>query len=834
MKILSLELQHYKRLSLNNINYIKLTPQSKIQLILGLNGSGKSSLMKELSPLPAIPAEYHKDGFKIIEILHNNSLYILKSIFPTTGNKFHFIKDNEELNPGGTATVYKELVKKEFNISQDVHDLMTGTTKFHSMSVGERRNWFTRISDSDYTYAITFYQKLKEQLRDMQGAIKLNQSRLVQESEKLLKPIEYEKIKDEIHDLNKLLSIMLEMKAPSYISKDTLVQQFNEYEKRLEQLSRYIMRLRSTFLNKENFSSITDIENAIIETQVAIKFITGDLTLKASTIENKQKTLDSLKNANVTTSKDIDNTIVSINEEIDGLYKHIQLTNRYEDPTLAYQALSSISSNLVDIASNLEVNDVVSNIRKYSRESYAKLMEEQTTVSNQISVYENQQNQYLAKKKELEHFKEHGEIECPQCKHVWFKGYDETVYQNILHNNVKVASLISSLKVQLARNSEDIQKIKDYMDMYRSYISLTSSYSILNPLWSQLLNDQIVFDSPNRIKAFVNTTLADLRTYMKIDDLSKRLKETLSLKDLIAKDTEIDSANLSVIIEQLNLDLYKLNRELMSKKHTLSNLQLYKQSSVNIEGYIKEIEEIMTHRENKTQELLNISRRDALNETIRIVQIELTKKEQIVSRINNQQAVVKGLEDQLKEYTNKVNVLKIATKELSPTEGLIAKGLTGFINHFVYQINSFIKKIWLYPLELIPIVPTEEDEVDLDYKFSVKINDNNIIPDIKLASSAMKEVIDLAFRIVSMQYLNLQDAPLYLDELGASFDKEHREGIAKLITTLSISENYSQIFIISHYQEMYGSFVNTDVTVLCNGNLGLSTNSAFNTNCVIR
>ena len=71
-------------------------------------------------------------------------------------DKFYFIKDGEELNPGKTVTVYKELCKQYFNITQEVHDLMTGYVNFHEMATNDRRNWFTRISDSDYTFALNY------------------------------------------------------------------------------------------------------------------------------------------------------------------------------------------------------------------------------------------------------------------------------------------------------------------------------------------------------------------------------------------------------------------------------------------------------------------------------------------------------------------------------------------------------------------------------------------------------------------------------------------------------------------------------------------------------
>lgn len=174
-------------------------------------------------------------------------------------------------------------------------------------------------------------------------------------------------------------------------------------------------------------------------------------------------------------------------------------------------------------------------------------------------------------------------------------------------------------------------------------------------------------------------------------------------------------------------------------------------------------------------------------------------------------------------------------KELSPTEGLIAKGLTGFINHFVLQMNSFIKQVWLYPLEIIPIALKEDDELDLDYKFSVRVNDNDqsSIPDINKGSTSVRDIIDLAFKIISMRYLNIQNYPLYLDELGASFDKSHREAISKLIHDLVLSSDYSQVYIVSHYSETYGSFKNTDITVLCNENIDIPKDCVFNRNVII-
>lgn len=46
MRYVELELAGYKRLHLANIAYIKITPQEKLQLLLGTNGSGKVLYLK--------------------------------------------------------------------------------------------------------------------------------------------------------------------------------------------------------------------------------------------------------------------------------------------------------------------------------------------------------------------------------------------------------------------------------------------------------------------------------------------------------------------------------------------------------------------------------------------------------------------------------------------------------------------------------------------------------------------------------------------------------------------------------------------------------------------
>lgn len=829
MLIKCLELKGYKRLLLNSIDYIKITPESKIQLILGTNGSGKSSLLSQMSPLPGNPADFNKEGFKIIEVLHNNSHYILKSIFSSSGNKFNFIKDDEELNPGGTTTAFKELVKKEFNIDQDINDLLIGSTKFHSMSVSERRNWFTKLSDSDYTYAIGFYNKLKEQLRDVQGAIKLTQSRLVQESDKLLSEEEEKKYLEDIDELHKFISYLINLKTSNFISKDGLLNQISVIDNKLNSLSLSIKSNKKSFSNIENFKDIDDIDLFLIETQVSIRSSTEKIARLCETIDKEQLTIDAIQKANIDSFDNIDKNIDSYQQELLRLKGLVKLNLVFEDNKQSLNALLAVLPNLTDTFLQMEVNED----RSYSSSNYNLLLEKHKELVYQIDEKDKMLIELIARKRELEHYKQHNKLECPECKHSWYKDYDETSYNKALLGIENVSTFLEKLKKVLTELNTRLESTRIYLELSRVYLNISRSWEILNPLWGYLVNTEAIFKSPRIVPTILEDLKTDLDIYIQMDNIKSKLDECLTLKNMLSKNQDMDITKLTTGLLILNKDLYQTNLLLQRSKNNLIKFNTYKQAITKINEFKLELESLLLTREDKTTSLLDAIKRDALNETIQAMQLELTKKEQVISKISIQKALVSNLNLQVTELTNKLEVLKIMVKELSPTEGLIAKGLTGFINHFVFQMNSFIRQVWLYPLEIIPIMPGDNDDVDLDYKFMVNVNDSNEIPDVGKGSSAIKEITDLAFRVVSMAYLNMLDNPIYIDELGASFDKAHRDTVNQLIRNITTFNNFSQVFLISHYEEVYGSFKNTDITVLCSNNVVLPKDSGFNKHVVI-
>jgi len=57
-----------------NIEKITYTPSEIVQIILGTNGCGKSSLLSQLTPLPAnIKKDYREGGYKKITLTNKGN-----------------------------------------------------------------------------------------------------------------------------------------------------------------------------------------------------------------------------------------------------------------------------------------------------------------------------------------------------------------------------------------------------------------------------------------------------------------------------------------------------------------------------------------------------------------------------------------------------------------------------------------------------------------------------------------------------------------------------------------------------------------------------------------
>ena len=202
MRYVKLELKGFRRIALAGIHTFVIEPHSSTQIILGTNGCGKSSIMKQLSPDPAKKDDFSKDGYKKIWIEHNGVIYSILTEFEH-GTRCTFVNETtgEIINNKGTAKVQEQLNRQVLGYNPEIHDILTGQERFTDMSPSRRREWFTMMSDVDYTFAIKLFNKAKENARDVSGALKQAKKRLNEEYSLIITEEERLRINDNIKEI---------------------------------------------------------------------------------------------------------------------------------------------------------------------------------------------------------------------------------------------------------------------------------------------------------------------------------------------------------------------------------------------------------------------------------------------------------------------------------------------------------------------------------------------------------------------------------------------------------------------------------------------------------
>ena len=799
--ITELILNGYNRFFLNNIKNIIYTPKQKMQLILGSNGSGKSSLLSEINPLPINKNDFMEGGSKEITKEKDGSVYKIVS----TTSKNSFKKDGIELNPGGTKKVQLNLIKEYFNLTPRYNNIVLGIEKLTLMSTNDRKQYLREMSTVDYAYGIYLYNTLKQQLRDTVGYLKVIQVELNNDVTSVLNDDELSILKSDIESLKVMI----------------------------DNLSMYYQK-------SEEFKVITPIE----------------LNVDLTNISNIDKLEISLSN-------NID-LLSTINKEIDALNKEIDELDNFSKTSKDSEELKSNISLLEDYFSKLYKaypeddfivkSNVSTKLKKYN-DSIKGLYNIVTELSYlddikfTIDDYKDNRSKLdllLNKKeivskgfdsvsKELEilisNKSETNKIVCTKCGTFNYFGYSE-------EKEIELKDKTENLKIKLESLNKEVEEVSIIFNKQKAKIEFL--YELKNMLVDAGVSDlyihyikkqdiellKVSSTSLNLILKSIENTLIDFVDYEEYDNKLKELNYKLKL------DNEIIEIHKKRNKDDKDKLLVKLDALLEKKRNILVEIDNYRDSIVKTKNSLKILdkikEDLESHKFNRKQ--LTIMNKNSLIsgyiKELKNLLIDLEDKYYSVEKVKSRIEFNKNL---ISKYEEERIALSYAVNALSPTEGLLAKSINSFINVFLNEMNTIINSVWSYDITLLPCQVNEDN--DLDYMFAVKVDNKKEIEDVKYLSTSMKDIVDLSFKIVFMKYMKLTDMPLILDEFGVFMDDVHRNKVYTVIENI-LGNNFSQIFFTANFKSIYGRFVDSDIVILDDKNLELE-DLTYNTNIKI-
>lgn len=822
------ELKGYTRLGLNSIKLIRLEMSEIVQVILGRNGSGKSSLLAELNPFPADTKFFHSDGHKLIVIKHGVDTYTLKSTFKPSP-KHSFIKnDGPDLNPGGTATVQKDLCKQHLGVTPDIVSVITGAEKFTTMPAQRRRELLTMMCDTDYDYAIKVYNRVKESLRDTTGALKLAKKRLVAEMATLFTEEEYAKAQETMNALTLKSQELYQLKNTSVPQQAQAVQRVQAVEARIKEVARKFFDIRKSLLHNDSWTPS--------EIQEDIDRIKAEIASAAALVQANGERFDVIsKRVSESGAIDDDEYKMLVQECADEvtaaqtLLERIKTVSDVINPQESTQACERIKEELMEALMALPNNES----GWYSQDKFEKLTNSVDATKEAIrQTAENIFKVGLAVER-MEQAKSHDTVNCPNCDHQFLPGYDKARHEELVSIRDKFIANKNTLEDKLKDDMDTWQEMHQYRLSLDRLKTLIASSGAIKYFWDQHATAQVISTAPMMLFSKFEQFHEDTKRALKAAEHNKKAEyiraRINNANNARQRDIQSDKLELARLEEQI---LNGINRQRKLNESLLGAIQYQKHVKMMLE-----VEQVMRNlkddHEKAIQQGASAIMNDLIDQALVTTHADIATISAKLSDMRGKLGVINDIKAQIASLEDDEKAYKLIATTLSPTDGLIAEGLLGFIRSYVRAVNKIIKKFWTYRME-IRDCSTDGDSADLNYKFALDVEGDKLTrSDVKDGSSGMREAIDLAFRFVAMHYTGLSDYPLFLDEFGAFFDAEHKSRAPYAIKSVIDQMQFSQVFIISHHEMEYSAFPNAQFCVLDKNNILLSSEIKYNEHVLI-
>lgn len=805
MRIKALELKGYKPLLLNSIETIEVDLVELFTLVLGSNGSGKSSLLIEASPLPAVPSDYAKGGYKRVHIEHMGVSYILTSTF-THGSQHSFIADGVELNGTqmggyGTAKVQRELVESEFGYTVKLNKLLQGKVLFTKMSGTQRRDVLSEISPLDLKWALEFYRAIKTSARDSDGVLKHIIRKSTDARTDLSQLVYDDRLEREQRDLETQLNNLVPYTVGNYDSLESISDSVDSI---IKELNLAYTNVRERKLEYVPDSAITDIDS--------LHEYRGTLLGKIETTRNTltDLTTEQVELSNAAGELRLETLSIS---ELEAQY--IELTDSINKlsglPTVPYviydgtDKLELVSQRLLELLS------------EYPNSTYI----ENNDCKDTIAAYDNvlvgikgTENRLLELQAQLKHsLEDQSTATCPQCT---FK---------FSLNGSNLAAQIDTLKERISKGEEYLRTqigirdslrtrwlaVNDLNSITANYNSIRADIPLYDGFWDSTISIKNLLDNPGVLDPYIWSWRQRIKNKLDIVKLQESLdhcNDSIVLKRKYPTETSTRLASVEVSIQQ---ELDKQQQLARSIEESDTIIALYNALSKDVDR----CEQLLVRLDIEYRRLVDSTLYKDATDRCGEIYDRLAAIRQSVQEHRTLADSVTQLDKELEAIQSDHQIWHLIENHTSPVTGLIADQMLGFVNSYIHEMNRVIERIWAYELRINPITM---DSGKLNYQLSLQV-EGNLVPDLGLASTGQQDIINLAFVMVMREYFGIQEYPLYLDEVGASFDEEHRTLLMRYVNGLIGEGKCSQIFMINHYATIHGGLTNNDTVVLDDRNI---------------
>lgn len=590
---------------------------NNIILLVGINGSGKTTVLSEMTPYPhesngprvksrIIP---NTVGVKELDILVDNYvLYKIKIIYDQIKKQTKcFIRkiiddSDQELNPNGNVESYVEIIENEFRITKEftsVGYLSKNVKNFVEMKPADRNNhvseWMVEIAEflDAYHHSSKILTKLKKQIDSYNKEIG-NMSSINYELELNLLNASISNISDKINkinsDITQLKTYQDQIKVLVRTDKELndyrlsyrnmvnrVKNSLNEFNKKYESLNSLNISSTEELLNEleKTQYEIDNIKDNLDNIESRLSSIESELIVNRSMLNNDSKLKQCDLNSIIYTVENNEKFSIEVKNEIDEYLNKFNVSDikkliceNQNDLSQFQFFIKTLDEKFVSL-NNILPFDYIKNMDKLD-----ELIKEKQEINNKITeIIDKSKNKLDIINKEIYRYT-NGNIDSqilmkrPDfCKNKNCPLVDELLKYIDPHESLKelyneadsLQKDINEKQVEITNIEEDLKKIQKSTEIMAEIDQFvyknTDLIAKMPPLISNFMSNDLgsIYTRINEINLIVQDLMIINSLYYKQQELIKSIEELTNIKKLITTNNFIEEKISNLVNESQKL-----------------------------------------------------------------------------------------------------------------------------------------------------------------------------------------------------------------------------------------------------------------------------------------
>ncbi|MNR95074.1 hypothetical protein D3C72_262000 [compost metagenome] len=663
------------------------------------------------------------------------------------------------------------------------------------------------LCDTDFTFALGLFQKLSSAARDAQGASRHISDRLVSETNKL------KALGDTVEWSTEAEVLQLELEV-LYRSRSN--RNLSGGESRVAQLLDFECKMAERILSMGNpvagkYQSLDQVKERLNAIDKEIELVKHSREWTNEALEDLQRLQQTVEGGGVGTLEEAEAELAKQHQTRERL---IELMVNYKDfggveAIAVLKSIESVREELSDVLRGIPNNSTM----RFNKQTVQDCREARVRLR---SASEGFTNRVAKEEATLEHLAGTCATTCPNCDHKWLPGNTEQVREAAQRNLEEFRRRLKETEDELKECEDYLAEAGEFSMFFQRFRGLVSNNPSLSVFWDRMLDvDGINRDPQAWIREF-GLFSNDATVYMDVESATRRMDQ-LSLSIEAMRKTD-GGVQLKTRIDQNVAKIATLTCQLRDLQQDYTEVSNILNLSSQLENMGHEMENIQAKRQAAFEDYVIELRDDTIAEITRGHQSRLAFLNAKLSEKKTIEDLLSDLNTSYDDVKERQELYKLLADILSPKDGLIAEQMTGFIKGFTDHLNTITANIWTYDMD---VLACGLESGELDYRFPVTIKGEQPIPDVSKGSRGQMEMFDFAFMLIVMFYLQLEEYPLYLDELGHFFDEAHKLAVMNFVKDLVETKGFSQVFMISHYASSHGAFTQAEVMVMDSSNISV-------------